>query len=422
MAAVSNHPSGRPLRFPSKRDMWVMVLIWGAALAIVFIGGERLVSPGPVAGRLIVGGLCVGLAAFTVWLLYSTSYEIGPEKLIIRTGPIRRVVKLESIEGVAPSRSPLSSPALSLDRLRVRYRGGGFGVLISPEDKRGFLRALVERCPQLELTGDRAVSRGEWGRDLSPLELQMKKRCAAWNLIAAALLLGACGSPATEGDHAGGLPGEQEVFSAAQEAMGGSGRLGEVESISAIADCVSPGGPYTTEILSARGGRTWFKQASAGEFEYLAIVNGAQAWSPNADGSVTRMDEGRIVMITGHEFQMIAIDIGPRFSDAGVEALEEFSGSECVRVRMTDTRGEPLDAYFHTSTHLLAGMRLSNPMREGEDVWIRLIEWTTVDGVKLPSKIIATDSSGDFILSFHEISLNDVDESVFEVPAELLDD
>jgi hypothetical protein len=149
------------LHFPSKRDLWVTVLLWVAALSIVFIGGERLISPGPVAGRLIVGGVCVGLAAFTVWLLYSTSYEMTPENLVIRAGPIRRVVKLETIESVTPSRSPLSSPALSLDRLRIRYRGGGFGVLLSPEDKRGFLRALVERCPQLELTGERAVSRGE---------------------------------------------------------------------------------------------------------------------------------------------------------------------------------------------------------------------------------------------------------------------
>jgi hypothetical protein len=156
--ADSSTPSGRTLRFPSRRDLWITVLIWVAAVAIVIIGGERLVNPGPVVGRLLVAGLCLGMAGFTVWILYSTFYELTDEKLIIRTGPIRYVVKLEAIQQVTPSRSPLSSPALSLDRLRVRYRGGGTGVLISPEDKQGFLRALVERCPQLELAGDRAIS------------------------------------------------------------------------------------------------------------------------------------------------------------------------------------------------------------------------------------------------------------------------
>ena len=161
MAAESSSPSSRPLHFASKRDLWVTLVLWVAALATAFIGVEQLLRPGPVAGRLLVAALCTGLGAFIVWLLYTTSYELTAAKLIVRSGPIRRVVKLDTIESVTPSRSPLSSPALSLDRLRIRYRGGGFGVLISPEDKRQFLRALVERCPQLEVQGDRAVGRGE---------------------------------------------------------------------------------------------------------------------------------------------------------------------------------------------------------------------------------------------------------------------
>ena len=61
-------------------------------------------------------------------------------------------------------------------------------------------------------------------------------------------------------------------------------------------------------------------------------------------------------------------------------------------------------------------------MQEGEDVWIRLVEWTTVDGVRLPSKVIATDTSGDFVLSFTGVSLNDVEEDLFEMPPEMLDE
>jgi hypothetical protein len=159
MASHSESLMSRPQHFPSKRDLWIMLVIWAAAIAIVIIGFERLLAPGPVAGKLLVAGLCLGLAAFTLWILHATSYEVTADKLIIRSGPIKRVVELQSIEEVAPSRIPLSSPALSLDRLRIRYRGGGFGVLISPEDKRGFLQAVAERCPNLILAGDRLKAR-----------------------------------------------------------------------------------------------------------------------------------------------------------------------------------------------------------------------------------------------------------------------
>jgi hypothetical protein len=45
---------------------------------------------------------------------------------------------------VVPTRNPLSSPALSLDRLRIEY-GQGRAIMISPADKGPFLRALEER-------------------------------------------------------------------------------------------------------------------------------------------------------------------------------------------------------------------------------------------------------------------------------------
>jgi hypothetical protein len=41
------------------------------------------------------------------------------------------------------SRSPFSSPALSLDRLQIDY-GAGKSILISPADKEGFIEAIEE--------------------------------------------------------------------------------------------------------------------------------------------------------------------------------------------------------------------------------------------------------------------------------------
>jgi hypothetical protein len=49
-------------------------------------------------------------------------------------------VPIDSIEKVEATRSPLSSPALSLDRLRINY--GKRRIMVSPSDRAGFLRAI----------------------------------------------------------------------------------------------------------------------------------------------------------------------------------------------------------------------------------------------------------------------------------------
>ena len=64
---------------------------------------------------------------------------------------------LAAIDVVEPTRNPLSSPACSLERLWIRY--GEKQIMISPLDKAGFLRALVQRTPQLEPFGESARRR-----------------------------------------------------------------------------------------------------------------------------------------------------------------------------------------------------------------------------------------------------------------------
>ncbi|UKE71286.1 PH domain-containing protein [Xanthomonas cerealis pv. cerealis] len=87
------------------------------------------------------GGLLTAAAVFVIgtvlpaWLLLSTAYTIESEVLIVRSGPIRQRIPLDQISDIRPSSNPISSPALSLDRLEIHY--GQKRILISPKDKQG---------------------------------------------------------------------------------------------------------------------------------------------------------------------------------------------------------------------------------------------------------------------------------------------
>jgi hypothetical protein len=111
----------------------------------------------PFAFRLLMAVLLIFVAAFILWTLYGTRYTLTESTLIVQSGPFRWLIDLEAITEVFPTRNPLSSPACSLDRLHIRYGKSRLGMMISPQDKAGFLQDLVARSPGLKLNGDRVL-------------------------------------------------------------------------------------------------------------------------------------------------------------------------------------------------------------------------------------------------------------------------
>jgi Bacterial PH domain len=94
-----------------------------------------------------------------VWTLFGVRYIVPDAQLDIRSGPLLWSVPLASIRSVEPTRDATSSPAWSLDRLRVTATERT--VLISPHDKAGLLDALQARDPGLRRDGERLVRMAE---------------------------------------------------------------------------------------------------------------------------------------------------------------------------------------------------------------------------------------------------------------------
>jgi hypothetical protein len=146
--------------YRSKKDLWLVGLVWGGVLAPLAAGLYNVLAPGgnPDLGWALVR---VGVVAAAAVLLttYPLNYEITAAELVARCGLMRWRVPLSSIEEVRPSRSAASAPTWSLDRLRVEYlkRGETRALYVSPEDKTGFMRELASAAPGLEFKGDRVV-------------------------------------------------------------------------------------------------------------------------------------------------------------------------------------------------------------------------------------------------------------------------
>jgi hypothetical protein len=132
-------------RFVSKRDGWLVAVLWLASA--VDFGVAAWLWSGGAPAPAFVAPLLLAAGAFQLHVLYATDYTVEADVLSIRASLFRWRIPLASIESIEPTRSPLSSPACSLDRLLIRY--GGRRVMVSPADKEGFLRAIAQRTPRL---------------------------------------------------------------------------------------------------------------------------------------------------------------------------------------------------------------------------------------------------------------------------------
>ena len=75
----------------------------------------------------------------------------------MKNGFSTQSIPLKDIIHITPTNSMLSAPALSLDRIEIRYEGGS--IVISPKDKDEFYRAIQERVPALETDSDDGLIR-----------------------------------------------------------------------------------------------------------------------------------------------------------------------------------------------------------------------------------------------------------------------
>ncbi len=84
------------------------------------------------------------------WLWFGTGYTFTEKELLVKSEPFRLRIPLAKITKACRTRSLLSAPALSLDRLEILYSNNQV-VLVSPADRQAFTGELKSRCPGADI-------------------------------------------------------------------------------------------------------------------------------------------------------------------------------------------------------------------------------------------------------------------------------
>ncbi len=90
------------------------------------------------------------LFVFILYLFFRTYYTLKDSTLHIKFGFFSYPpIEISQIKEVSKTKSILSSPAPSLDRIEIKY--GKFDkIIISPKDKQGFIKNLIQINPKIK--------------------------------------------------------------------------------------------------------------------------------------------------------------------------------------------------------------------------------------------------------------------------------
>ena len=146
------------LRHYSKIDLPIPILI---CLALLYPIVKDLAADKEFSRDLLItmGPITLLLALLLICFL-PVYYQIEASVLTIRAGFLRTSVPISQIVKVQPTWNILSAPALSLDRLEIKYSSDGILskiAIISPKDKKKFITDLAQRDPDLIIQGDSVV-------------------------------------------------------------------------------------------------------------------------------------------------------------------------------------------------------------------------------------------------------------------------
>jgi hypothetical protein len=117
--------------------LYLLIAVMVFEVVVMSIAATQAKHPGEAIAMIVAA---LAIVALLGSMLVGTHYTVDGDTLRVACGPFRWKVPIDSIESVEATRNPLSSPALSLDRLRIRY--GKRRIIISPADKSGFLKAI----------------------------------------------------------------------------------------------------------------------------------------------------------------------------------------------------------------------------------------------------------------------------------------
>lgn len=139
--------------FRSKIDWWVL----GFIIAMTGLLLQLLVTmyaKGTMQEYTEHTAVYILTIAVLWWPILNTRYVVREDTLTVHCLLFKWMIPIANIEKITKTNHSISSPALSLNRLKIEYlkEGKSKYILVSPRNQQGFCQALQQKNSKIEAT------------------------------------------------------------------------------------------------------------------------------------------------------------------------------------------------------------------------------------------------------------------------------
>lgn len=194
-----------------------------------------------------------------------------------------------------------------------------------------------------------------------------------------------------------------EIVLASLDAVGNKRDRNKIQNLVSFAECSSPNGKYSTEIHTASGGYSYFRQVYSYKpavFEAV-IENRTNGYSIADPGKP--LSAGSVYTIRGHEFINMVLETDRRFHNFGEKEKTRMGSVETFRLKAKDELNHDCFLFIDVKTGLLSAIHLQNPEETKEIIKISFSGWKEVEKLLLPHQV--TIDQGGKIYSFNFIRI-----------------
>jgi hypothetical protein len=232
---------------------------------------------------------------------------------------------------------------------------------------------------------------------------------AGWCCFLLTILLYSCSSP--KGQSA------ENIIQVSLDAIGKKSDRDKIQNLVSLSDCMSPNGKYTTEIHTASGGYSYFKQVYSYKTEpFEAVVRNKTEGFSVAD-SMIKLSKETISVIRGHEFQNLVLEVDQRFHDFEKPERIDTGGVKAYRVKAKDELYNECLLFFDVNTGLLSAIHSRNPDDTNAVIKIRFSNWKKVQDLQLPHHVDINQSGKIYAFDFTKIIFNSPEFKMFYAAA-----
>ena len=195
----------------------------------------------------------------------------------------------------------------------------------------------------------------------------------------------------------------QKILEASKEAMGVNDH--PISSISIIADCIGPTGPFTTRVISTYDGRMLFEQTRSSTSTQMGISQ--QGTWRRSESGFERADTLTLTFLHGHDLHMLAIAPMSRYSNPEYIGVQRYAGESSYVIQFTDVLDGAILFYYSLDTSLPLGMKMVNHSGYGDrEIFVYFEEWESIDSIQLFKKATFLQGEDEYLYSYRSIEYN----------------